>query len=154
MAFSLVELLVALCISGALFGALALGGANLFGSPSPETTRREAERAASWLQRVHHRALLSKRGFDLEVLPYISNTKIVVYWADARKETFNSGGKAYFLNHAVDQSRCRYSPVWNTLTPALTIRVGASKVPRKSFLTEAYIIVSPFMRISVTSSPP
>lgn len=155
-AFSLAELLVVLCVTGVLLGGVALSCRGLFsGAPAPESVRREAERAASWLQRVFHGALLSRRALYLKVPSYSSQPGIVVHWADTgRKEAYDGGGRAFFINHSQEGELCHYSPAWNTLTPALTIRATTLEGVRRDCKGVCYIVISPFMRVSVVTSPP
>ncbi|MDI9388562.1 MAG: hypothetical protein QM441_04945 [Synergistota bacterium] len=155
-AFTLAELLVVLCVTGVLLGGVALSCRGLLsGAPSPEGVRREAERAASWLQRVFHGALLSRRGLQLSMSSYASQRTIVVRWDDSReKEVYDGGGQAFFINQSMDSDPSLYSPKWNTLTPALTIRVTAAEGARKHCKAVCYIVISPFMRVTVATSPP
>lgn len=155
-AFSLSELLACVLILGILSGGVALAPFSSFlDSSSRESVIREAERTASWLQRVFHKALLSGRGFTLRVASLQSQRRIVVHWASpVEDEVYDGGGRAYFLNHALESPFCQYTPKWNMLTPALTIRVGSSESPRKGLKALRYIVVSPYGRVSLRDTPP
>jgi hypothetical protein len=86
---------------------------------------------------------------------YASQRTIVVRWDDSReKEVYDGGGQAFFINQSMDSDPSLYSPKWNTLTPALTIRVTAAEGARKHCKAVCYIVISPFMRVTVATSPP
>ncbi len=155
-AFSLSELLISILILGVLSGGVALAPSSSFlDSSSRESVIREAERAAAWMQRVFHKALLSGRGFSVRVASLQSQRRIVVHWASpVEDEVYDGGGRAYFLNHALESPFCQYTPKWNMLTPALTIRVGSSESPRKGLKALRYIVVSPYGRVSLRETPP
>ncbi len=152
-AFTIVEVLAALLIAGILFGGLTLSLKSLFSAgATPESVRQEAERAAGWLQRVFHKALLSRRGFTIRVLSLKAQPRMVVHWVSpVEDEVYDGKGRAFFLNHSASPVYCSYSPKWNTLTPALTVRVVRSE---KSYSALRYIVVSPYGRVSLRDTPP
>jgi|GEM_PF-702570 len=156
-AFSLAELLVVLCIMGVLYGAVSLSvGSLLFGGPTPESVRKEAERTASWLQRIFYKALLYNRPFTLMKIPSNSSQrKLVVYWHTLNvKETYDSGGEAFFRDNRAQSQLCDYFPVWNMIVPGLTIRVVMAESGPGAKTDVCYIVVSPFTRVTVSDSPP
>ena len=155
-AFSLIELLVVILILGVLYGGVALAPSSIFlDSSSPESVRCETERAASWLQRVFYKALLSGRGFAVRVAHLQSQRRIVVHWVSpVEDEVYDAEGRAFFINHSSQSSLCQFTPKWNILTPALTIRVSASEGPRRTAKALWYIVVSPYGRVSLRDTSP
>ncbi len=155
-AFSLAELIVVLLVLTILSACIAPAlSSSYINASSPERVRREADRAASWLQRVFHKALLSGRCFTLSPSSLRSRPNIVVQWtAPVEDEVFRGDGSAYFINHALESPRSYYVPKWNILTPGLTIRVSASEGPRKTTKALWYIVVSPYGRVSLRDTPP
>ena len=139
---------LSVCIAPAFFSSY-------INASSPERVRREGERAASWLQRVFYKALLSGRSFTLRPPSFRSQRNILVQWtAPVEDEVFRGDGSAFFINNALESPQSLYVPKWNILTPALTIRVSASEGPRKTAKALWYIVVSPYGRVSLRDTPP
>ena len=155
-AFSLAELIVVLLLLTILSVCIAPAlSSSYIDASSPERVRREADRAASWLQRVFHKALLSGRSFTLSPSSLRSRPNIVVQWtAPVEDEVFRGDGSAFFINNALESPRSFYVPKWNILTPALTIRVSDSEGPRRTAKPLWYIVVSPYGRVSLRDTPP
>ena len=155
-AFSLAELIVVLLVLTILSACIApVLTSSYIDASSPERVRREGERAASWLQRVFYKALLSGRSFTLRPPSFRSQRNILVQWtAPVEDEVFRGDGSAFFINNALESPQSLYVPKWNILTPALTIRVSASEGPRKTAKALWYIVVSPYGRVSLRDTPP
>lgn len=152
-AFSLAELIVVLLGLTILSACIAPAFTSSYSTP--ERVRREGERAASWLQRVFYKALLSGRSFTICPSSFRSQRNIVVQWtAPVEDEVFRGDGSAFFINNALESPRSFYAPKWNTLTPALTIGVSASEGPRRTARPLWYIVVSPYGRVSLRETPP
>ena len=78
--------------------------------------------------------------------------RIKVSWSSpGGEDVYDGRGNAWFLNHSSKAAFCTYSPRWNTISPAFTIRVTAS--PGK-YSALAYIVVSPYCRVSYRDTPP
>lgn len=142
---------------GVLYGAVSLSvGSPFFGGPTPESVRKEAGRAASWLQRKFYKALLYNRPFTLMKLSSNSSQrKLVVYWHTLNvKETYDSGGRAFFRDNSAQPQIHHYMPMWNMFTPGMTIRVLMAESGPSAKKDICYIVISPFTRVTVSGSAP
>ena len=137
--------------------SLALGGMTLalkssfVGGPSDERSIREGKYAAQWLQRVFYKAILSRRSFVFRLSSAAPQRKLVIQWADGRKETYDGHERVWFTNRSSSAAFCNYSPRWNTISPAFTIEVGSSPHRRRPLM---YIVVSPYCLVTYRDKPP
>ena len=151
--FTLVELLAVLLVLGVLYGgAVLLLKSSFLGAPSPESVKREAVRVAGWLQRVFHKALLSGRGFVIYITAPLPRGRLTVEWVSpVESEVYEGGGRAYFRSNTDDSIYCFFSPKWNMLSPAFTLRVVSSPQSQSAI---KYVVVSPYGRVSLHDVSP
>jgi prepilin-type N-terminal cleavage/methylation domain-containing protein len=133
--FTLVELLVVFAVVGILAATLTLS----FRPSKDAVAIAEAERAKRWLERVFYVAVTEGRFFELKYSTIPSNW-ITVHWFDTNEdETFKSGGRCYFKADG-GSYKSSYSPVWHTLTPAVTLKITADGQNKARALK--YLVIS------------
>ena len=109
----------------------------------------EAERAKRWLGRVFNVASTEGRFFELRYSTTYSSW-ITVHWLDTNEdETFESGGRCYFKADG-DSCKSSYSPVWHTLTPAVTLRSRRTGRTKKAL---KYLVISAKCLITLRDNP-
>ncbi|MDI3499732.1 MAG: hypothetical protein PWP50_776 [Synergistaceae bacterium] len=144
--FTLVELLVVFGVVGALAAALTLS----FRPSKDAVATAEAERAKRWLGRVFNVALTEGRFFELRYSTTYSSW-ITVHWLDTNEdETFESGGRCYFKADG-GSYKSSYSPVWHTLTPAVTLKIAADRSNKAKVLK--YLVISGKCLITLRDNP-
>ncbi len=122
------------------------------GPPSEATVIREGKWAAHWLQRAFQKAMISRRSFTLMKVSSAMPQKVIkIRWEDNSEEIYDSKGRAWFTNHSAVPSYCKFSPQWNTISPAFTIEVGSSSKKRRPV---RYIVVTPYCRVAYRDKPP
>jgi len=144
----LVELLVVLAVVGILAATLTLS----FRPSKDAVATAEAERAKRWLGRVFCVAVTEGRFFELKYsYSTIPSSWITVHWLDTNEdETFESGGRCYFKADG-GSYKSSYSPVWHTLTPAVTLKITADRSNKAKALK--YLVVSGKCLITLRDNP-
>lgn len=146
--YSLVELLVALAILGALMGSLALG----FAGGSPEGTEdqrcvKAAHEAVQWLRGMIVRARAESRAFQLQVSVSSNVDRLEIFWLDDNRwERFNSAGRVYFKANLAT-NWVTYQPRWHTFSPGLTLWFYKD---RSSRLPVGRIVITPLGAVNLT----
>ncbi len=143
--FTLVELLVVLAVVGILAATLTLS----FRPSKDAVAIAEAERAKRWLEHVFYVALTEGRFFELKAVA--SSTSLTVHWFDTNEdEMFESGGRCYFKADG-DSYKPSYSPVWHTLTPAVTFKITADRSNKAKTLR--HLVISGKCLITLRVNP-
>ncbi|MDI9390196.1 MAG: prepilin-type N-terminal cleavage/methylation domain-containing protein [Synergistota bacterium] len=144
--FTLVELLVVLAVVGILAATLTLS----FRPSKDAVAIAEAERAKRWLERVFCVAVTEGRFFELKY-SIIPSSWITVHWFDTNEdEMFESGGRCYFKADG-DSYKSSYSPVWHTLTPAVTFKITADRSNKAKTLR--HLVISGKCLITLRVNP-
>lgn len=144
--FTLVELLVVLAVVGGLAATLTLS----FRPSKDAVAIAEAERAKRWLERIFCVAATEGSFFELKYST-IPSSWITVHWLDTNEdETFESGGRCYFKADG-GSYKSSYSPVWHTLTPAVTLKITADRSNKAKALK--YLVISAKCLITLRDNP-
>ena len=149
--FTLAEVLVCLAVFAILAGALVLSWRGTAASwASPE---KEAQSLARWISGLVTRSNYSGRPFELICLNNQTRDFIEAEWQiPLEKETYRSLYGCKFLRYQNSAVRSRYTPQWNSLLPAATIKVSREKAERER--AEHFVIVSRQGRARTSTSPP
>jgi prepilin-type N-terminal cleavage/methylation domain-containing protein len=144
-AFTLIESLITLVVLGILFSAsFAVGGGQ---RASPE---KEAQSLARWLSGVMTESDRSGRSFTLRCLGTARGFVEIVWQNPIEKKTYTSLYGCVFNRYDSSVADSVYSPQWNSLTPAATIKIqGAEKTG-----DDRFVIVSQHARVRAGASPP
>ena len=141
--FSLVELLVALCICGVLAGSsgFALQGGLPWKNPESAAVRH-AEAVRRWLDASLERGLLEQRSFSLR-LPATPSQKLFLTWqgdAFTQSEVYDTRGECEFAVRGGSPVSVAYSPSYHTVSPAFTLSVfpTGKRAPLRQVVVSAY----------------
>ncbi|GHS89699.1 hypothetical protein AGMMS49957_13470 [Synergistales bacterium] len=142
--FTFAEVLISLIVLSVIY-ASSLFSANSFGGANPE---KEAKSLAQWFSGLVAKANLSKRSFDL-ICPNGAKTNVIrVEWHfPTETEKYTAVFNCLFNRYESVGYRSRYTPQWNSLTPAATIKVSAPGV------RDHYVIISGTARARTNKSP-
>ena len=144
----LVELLAVLAISLALSAVVALSLYGCLSSPRARlaVARRESQALALWLNGAFQRALRERRVFRLTLPAGEPWDFVELHWQDSgERERFSGHGRLQ-VQSAGSVSQSVYSPTFQTLSPAFSLRLYA---PPVRAVTEAfgYLILSAHGRV-------
>ncbi|MDR1730857.1 MAG: prepilin-type N-terminal cleavage/methylation domain-containing protein [Synergistaceae bacterium] len=145
-AFTLVEVLVTLTIVGTLAGAVRFAPVSLF---RRDDTKAEAQHLARWLMGIITISNQTGRAFTLDCPGNESRETLSVVFQSPREEVkYVPRGKCSFRRYNSNATaESFYLPRWNTLTPALTIRVANARGEWH------FVIVSLYGRVRTDSFP-
>lgn len=123
-AFTLAELLIAIPVILALLSVSFATGTSLIGRlTDPHADFRvamEVDLASEWLNSIIKRALTSNRDFTLTVGSRAPSSRLKIKWKDTNE---NEEWVANNISFGATLPRYNYSNRFQTLTPAVTMRV-------------------------------
>ncbi|GHV37387.1 hypothetical protein FACS1894187_13960 [Synergistales bacterium] len=136
-------MLITLIVLSVIYGAFLLS-AGSFGGKGPE---KEAARFARWFSGLVAKANLSKRSFKLICSPSVRTNVINVEWQfPTESEKYTAAYDCAFMRYDSVVYESVYTPQWNSLTPAATIKVSRGREIH-------YIIISELARARTNKSP-
>ena len=142
-AFTLVEALAALLVVALLSGTFALKGTSARDNP-----KKEALRLVHWISKTIVTANRSGRAFALLCSGSTAQSNVEIRWSDGTKEKYTSAFACRFIRKG-GSFESFWSPQWNTLTPALTLRVTNGRNA-----DDYFVVVSAHGRVRADSAPP
>lgn len=152
--FSLIELMVVLCILSAVAGTVTVTSSLAsVKQGTDECVIREAKRFERWLNNRFHKALLYRRSFNFKSLPCSTPASYIqIIWNDTNEtEIYNPEGNCYFTVRGSAVKNSTYSPQWHTVSPAFTLKALRSPDDKE---TVKFIRISLYSNVRVTDDPP
>ena len=144
---TLMELLLALILIGVLAGTVGVVKSASNDGQSPE---KEAKSLAHWLSNAMTISNRSGRPFTLVCPGNVALSTVALEWQNPlKKETYAAVYGGSFIRYQNSNPTSIYTPQWNTLTPAVTIRVGNGKTK-----ADYFTIVSGHGRVRTDKNPP
>lgn len=147
-AFTFVETLAALLIVVALSGTLALAGNATTGRFARDNPKKEAHRLARWLSKNIITANRTGRAFAFFCSGSVAQENLEIRWSDGAKDRYAAAYGCRFLRRG-GGFESLWSPQWNTLTPAFTLRVTNGRGADDHF-----VVVSAHGRVRTDFTPP
>lgn len=152
--FTLLELLVVMCIISVAAGSLTItSSVASLEKGTEECVIRETKRFERWLKTNFHKACLFRRSFSFLSLPCSTPVdKICIKWNDTNeREYFDTEGNCYFTVRGSAVTYSVYTPQWQTLSPSFTLK--AVRSPDNTSAVK-YVIISLYSSVRISDDPP
>ncbi|MDR3230271.1 MAG: prepilin-type N-terminal cleavage/methylation domain-containing protein [Synergistaceae bacterium] len=149
-AFTLLELLATLAVIAALTGAAGLMP-TLLSLKSPGNPRTEAQHLGRWLtdaMTISNRTGRAFRLFCPGNSPQPASVIVIEWENPVERKAYTPIGDCRFIRWQDSTPTSVYTPQWNTLSPALSIKVVNDRAE------EYYTIVSVYGRVRTNRLPP